>query len=60
MVDKTFIFAKDLWDLLGNNNVVFSSSLEGQQIQISDWETLSTLLKTAIISEATYYGFEEN
>lgn len=60
MVDKTFTFAKDLWDLLNGNSLEYSSSLQGQILQISNWENVPTLLRTAIITEAVYYGFEEN
>ena len=60
MTDKTFTFSKDLWDLLDSNSIVYSSPLQGQNLQISDWQDVPTLLKTAIITQAAYYGFEED
>ena len=59
MVDKIFIFGKDMSDYMDAHNIVRTWGLENQQVQISDWETLSLGEQTALRTGFTALGYVE-
>ena len=65
MTDKNFTFSKTLWDLINNseynNSDPIQFSTNGElYLSISMWEDVPTLTKTAIIAQATSFGWIEN
>ena len=59
MTDKNFTFAGDVWEYLNDEGITFSSNAQ-LQLSISDWETLTLLQKTTIITKAEAKGFVQD
>ena len=58
MVDKTFTNTKLAQDFLDGFNPTLSYTLSNKStFSISDWETLTTLKKTEIITNMATFGF---